>query len=812
MRTMPDTSHPVSAEDSLRLPIEGMTCGACAVRLEKALSRVPGIDSAAVNFALEQADVTVDPEQVSPADVAAAVGRAGFSVPDEEIVFALDGMTCGACAVRSEKVLSRVPGVSVANVNFALEQATVSAPRGTVTFDALSDAAAKAGFTARALNPESATDADDDRQKSLFKDYLTLGFAILLTAPLVAQMGAHFTGGQIPWLSFHLSPWTELALALPVQLIAGARFYVGAWKVLRAGSGNMDVLVVMGTTAAFGYSLYLLLTLGNGAAGQLYFEASAVIITLVLLGKVLEARAKRGTTAAIRALMDLRPATARVQRGDEVVAVPVDQVKEDDVVLIRPGEKVPVDGVIEDGASELDEALLTGESLPVAKELGDTVTGGSINGTGLLTVRATRVGEDSTLARIIRLVENAQSGKAPVQRLVDRVAAVFVPIVIAIATVTFAGWLIAGGTFEQGLIAAVSVLVIACPCALGLATPTAIVTGTGAAARAGILIKDVEALERAHRVDTVIFDKTGTLTEGHPAVVDFTVVAGDERDVLSLAASVQSGSEHPLAKAFVDLADTRGVDMGSVSNFNSVTGQGVSGTYNSRAVLLGNRDFLEANHVATVSWSEKADQWEREARTVVWMAVDGILVALFALADPVRDEAKTAVSVLHRLGIDAHLLSGDAPAVVNAVAATVQIDHAHGGVRPEDKAAAVTKLRDQNHTVAMIGDGINDAPALAEADVGIAMGTGTDVAMETAAITLMRPDPRLVAGAFGISRATWRKIKQNLFWAFIYNVIGIPLAAFGFLSPAVAGAAMAASSVSVVTNALLLRRWRPVLD
>ena len=812
MTPMPDTSRPVAAQKTLRLtplrlPIEGMTCGACAVRLEKVLSRVPGIESASVNFPLEQADVAVDPGQVSPADVADAVGRAGFSVPEEEIVFALDGMTCGACAVRSEKVLTRVPGVTAANVNFALERATVSAPKGLVSFDALSDAVTKAGFTARLLSSDKETEADDARQKSLTKDYLVLAFAVVLTAPLVAQMGAHFTGA-----GFHLSPWTELALALPVQVIAGAWFYVGAWKVLRARSANMDVLVVMGTTAAFGYSLYLLLTLGAAATGQLYFEASAVIITLVLLGKVLEARAKRGTTAAIRALMDLRPETARLKRGDDVIEVPVADVKEDDAVIIRPGEKVPVDGIIEDGTSELDEALLTGESLPVVKAVGDIVTGGSINGTGLLTVRATRVGEDSTLARIIRLVENAQSGKAPVQHLVDRVAAVFVPIVMVIAALTFFGWLVTGGTFAQGLIAAVSVLVIACPCALGLATPTAIVTGTGAAARAGILIKDVEALERAHRVDTVIFDKTGTLTQGRPAVVDFTIVTGKEREALSLAASVQSGSEHPLAKAFVALADDRGIDMGPVSNFQSYTGQGVSGDYAGRTVLLGNRAFLESHHVATVSWTDQAAQWEEQARTVVWMAVDGILVALFALADPVRYEAKTAVAALHRLGIDAHLLSGDASAVADAVAAAVHIDRAKGNVRPEDKAAAVADLRAQNRVVAMIGDGINDAPALAEADVGVAMGTGTDVAMETAAITLMRPDPRLVAGAFGISQATWRKIKQNLFWAFIYNIIGIPLAAFGYLSPAVAGAAMAASSVSVVTNALLLRRWLPVLE
>ncbi len=818
---MSDTTHPPVTTESvsltpIRLPIEGMTCAACATRLEKALGRVPGIEEASVNFALEQADAKADPEQVSPADVAAAVGRAGFSVPEEDIVFTLDGMTCGACAVRSEKVLSRVPGVSSANVNFALEQATVSAPKGVVPFDTLSEAIAKAGFTARALSPGKNATVDDEqkerRKKSLLKDYLTLGFAILLSAPLVAQMGVHFTGGQIPWLSFRLSPWTELALALPAQFIAGSRFYIGAWKVLRAGSANMDVLVVMGTTAAFGYSLYLLATLGDASAGQLYFEASAVIITLVLLGKVLEARAKRGTTAAIRTLMDLRPQMARVKRGDGIVDVPVDQVREGDVVLVRPGEKVPVDGEVEDGSSELDESLLTGESLPVVKTIGDAVTGGSINGTGLLTIRATHIGADSTLARIIRLVENAQSGKAPVQRLVDRVAAVFVPVVIAIAAATFFGWLISGGTFEQGLIAAVSVLVIACPCALGLATPTAIVTGTGAAARAGILIKDVEALERAHRVDTVIFDKTGTLTEGHPAVVDHIMISGDEHEAIGLAAAVQHGSEHPLAKAMIDLADTRSVDVGTVSDFQSTTGRGVSGVVHNRKIHLGNRAFMEEHHVALVDGAAKAESWEKESRTAVWMAVDGRLVAVFALADPVRAEAATAVAELHRLGIVAHLLSGDAPAVVDAVAKTVGIDHARGGVRPEDKAAAVTAFHAKNQVVAMIGDGINDAPALAAADVGVAMGTGTDVAMETAAITLMRPDPRLVAGAFGISRATWRKIQQNLFWAFIYNIIGIPLAALGYLSPAVAGAAMAASSISVVCNALLLRRWRPVLN
>jgi len=806
MGGMPDTARALSETEHLRLPIAGMTCAACATRLEKALSRVEGVDAATVNFALEQADITIDPSQLTHADVAAAVGRTGFEVPDQTIDFALDGMTCAACATRSEKVLSRVPGVSSATVNFALERASVTAPAGTVSFEDLSNAITKAGFTARALVKDDAGETEARKQRALMVDYVTLAFAALLTAPLVAQMGAHFTGA-----GFHLAPWTEFFLALPVQVIAGARFYRGAWNVLRAGSSNMDVLVVMGTTAAFCYSVYLLLTLGHAAMGQLYFEAAAVIITLVLFGKVLEARAKRGTTAAIRALMTLRPDVARVGRDGEVIDVPVDQVVSGDIVIVRPGEKIPVDGEIEEGASTVDESLLTGESLPVDKQIGDAVTGGAINGTGVLTLRATRVGADSTLSRIIALVENAQSGKANVQRLVDKVAAVFVPVVIVIASITFAAWLFSGGTFEASLIAAVSVLVIACPCALGLATPTAIVTGTGAAARAGILVKDVDALERAHRVTTVVFDKTGTLTQGHPAVVDHVVLQGDEADTLSLAAGVQSGSEHPLARAIIDLAADAGIAIADVKDFASVTGRGVKGTVSGHEIVFGNRGFLADEGVVLPNSLERVITWEAEAKTVIWLGVNGQLAAVFALADPLRPEANDAVEDLHRLGIESVLLSGDAPAVAEAVGRALNIDDAQGGVRPEDKAAAVDTLRADTKVVAMVGDGINDAPALATADLGVAMGSGTDVAMETASITLMRSDPRLVSGALDISRATWRKIQQNLFWAFIYNIIGIPLAALGYLSPAIAGAAMAASSVSVVSNALLLRRWRPKL-
>ena len=715
-------------------------------------------------------------------------------------------MTCGACAVRAGKSLAAVPEVLSADVNFVLKQAKVSAPKGTTSFKKLSTAANEAGFSAHGLIDEKHKAARGELNKTRIKDYLTLALAILLTIPLVAQMGSHFGGA-----GWQLSGWTQLSLALPVQVVAGARFYVGAWKALRAGAGNMELLVVIGTSAAFGYSLYLLVTQGAAASGQLYFEASAVIITLVLVGKVLEARAVRGATSAIKALMDLRAPVARVKRCDGIAEVPIEQVLQGDIVIVRPGDKVPVDGSVEQGSSEVDESLLTGESSLIEKTIGDFVTGGSVNSNGLLAVRTMRVGADSTLARVIDLVESAQSGKAPVQRLVDKVVTVFVPLVIGIATATFLGWLISGGTYEQGLIAAVSVLVIACPCALGLATPAAIVTGTGAAARAGILIKDVEVLELARRVDTVIFDKTGTLSEGRPAVVDCHVLNANKRHLIGLAAAVQQGSEHPLSGAITRLADVRGVSVATVTNFKSDTGRGVSGIVNGQKILMGNRAFLEQHRVVLTDGVTKADEWQQSSHTVLWMAVDGFLAALFAIIDPVRKESRAAVLELHRLGIQTQVLSGDGQAVTDMVAESVSIKTAYGDTLPADKASAITRLQADNHVVAMIGDGLNDAPALAAADVGVAMGTGTAVAMKASAITLMRPDPRLVPSAFDISRATCRKIKQNLFWAFFYNIFGIPLAALGYLSPAVAGAAMAASSISVVINALLLFRWRPNL-
>ncbi len=798
-----------TTDKKIDFPVTGMTCTACATRLEKALSKRPGIHTANVNFALERADVSFDPKEISVSGIAEAVQKTGFEIPEKSFSFGVDGMTCTACSTRLEKALRRVPGVLDANVNFAIERAEVKGVGNTATLDGLAEAVRKAGFEARiSSDTDAQADADDEfkakEQADLDKQKRILIISALLTTPLVAQMAAQFSG-----FNFHLMPAMELALAYPVQVFIGARFYKAAFKALRAKSGNMDVLVAMGTTAAFAYSLYLMATLGEAAEGKLYFEAAAVIITLVLFGKYLEARAKRGTTAAIRQLMDLRPETARVLRDDQEVELSVSDVIRGDVIVIRPGERVPVDGRVVDGQSELDEALITGESLPVLKTKDDHVTGGSINGTGLLKVEATAVGEDSTLSKIIRLVENAQSGKAPVQRLVDRIAEIFVPVVVSIAVVTFAITMLVSGNFESALIAAVSVLVIACPCALGLATPTAIVTGTGAAARSGILIKDVESLELAHRLNAIIFDKTGTLTEGKPKIVELRALDGDEARLLKVAASVQQGSEHPLARAVIERAAENSLSLDPIADFQSITGRGVTARLGGREITIGSPTFMAEKDIDMSAGIDNAQQWEREAKTVIWIAEGQKALGLMAIADPVRPEAIEAIQDLSRMGVKTLMLSGDAPAVAEAVGAEIGLDTAKGGVRPEDKAQEVQDLVEQGFSVGMIGDGINDAPALAAADVGIAMGTGTDIAMETAGITLMRPDPRLVAASISVSRATWRKIQQNLFWAFIYNVIGIPLAAMGMLTPAIAGAAMAFSSVSVVTNSLLLRRWKP---
>ncbi|MCP4089256.1 MAG: copper-translocating P-type ATPase [Gammaproteobacteria bacterium] len=790
----------------LLAPVTGMTCSACAARIEKTLNKLPAVELASVNFATEQADIHFDMKSMDTAAVVAAIAKTGYGVSESSFTFTVGGMTCSACAARIEKSLLKVPGVLTANINVALERADVTTVLGQVNQQLLENAVQKAGYTAH-FSGDATEEAEEEQRTqevmALHHEFNTLIASALLTLPLVMQMAAMVLG-----LKFHLSAWVELLLATPVQFIIGARFYRAAWNALRARASNMDVLVSMGTSTAYLYSLYLLITLGDNAAGKLYFEASAVIITLVLLGKYMEARAKRGTTAAIRQLMDLRPKTARVLRDGQELELPIAQLVKGDLVIIRPGENIPVDGKLIEGNSEVDESLITGESIPVEKKPGDKLTGGSINGTGLIKITATAVGEDSTLAKIIRLVENAQSGKAPIQRLVDRISEIFVPIVVAISACTFLGWYFFNGDIETALISAVSVLVIACPCALGLATPTAIMTGTGAAARSGILIKDVQALEQAHGINAVIFDKTGTLTTGQPTVVAIHSLRDNEQQMLMAVASLQQGSEHPLAKAVLKRAAEETIALKAVADFKSHTGFGVAGTVDGSMVISGNEQFMHDNGIATDTESDKATIWESKGKTVIWIAQDKTLLGIMAIADPLRPDAISAITELKRMGIYTLLLSGDAVLAVAEIGRQVGIDKAQGGVKPADKSSAVEALRADGYHVAMIGDGINDAPALAAADVGIAMGSGTDVAMETAGVTLMRSSPALVADAISISRATWRKIKQNLFWAFAYNLIGIPFAVSGYLSPTIAGAAMAFSSVSVVTNSLLLRRWK----
>ncbi len=776
------------------LPIEGMTCATCAGRVEAALTRLPGV-AASVNLATQTAEVRYDPATLGLDRLVGAVADAGYEVPPDRWELAIEGMTCATCAGRVERALAQVPGTTRAEVNLATERAVVEGVG--LSPAALIGAVRDAGYDAELQNGdverERARDAAEAARAR--RELAQVAAAALLTAPLVLTMAG-----------LALPGWLALVLSAPVQFVIGARFYIAAFKALRAGTGNMDLLVALGTSAAWLYSAWLV---ASGAGGHTYFEAATVVITLVLLGKWLEARARRSTGSAIRALMSLRPQTARVERNGGEIELPAAALVVGDVVVVRPGERLPSDGLLLSGISQVDESLLTGESLPIDKQPGDAVVGGAINGSGLLRIETTAIGEHSLLARIIALVGNAQAKKAPVQRLVDRVAAVFVPVVLACALLTLLGWTLLAGNFPAGLVAAVAVLVIACPCALGLATPTALMAGTGAAARAGILIRDVEALERAHRIDTVILDKTGTLTEGRPVVTDIVPQGISEDALLALAAAAQTGSEHPLARAV--LARAAGLTLPPLGAFQSQPGRGLTAQVGGRRVAIGNRALMAAHGVAP-SLAAAAERLEVQGRTVTWIAAlepAPVLLGLIAMMDQIRPTAAAAVRRLQAAGIETVLLTGDNARTAQAVAAELGIVRVLAEVLPEGKAAEVGRLQQAGRRVAMVGDGVNDAPALALADVGIAMGGGADVAMETAGITLMRSDPLLIADALAISRATWRKIRQNLFWAFFYNVLGIPLAGLGLLNPMIAGAAMAFSSVTVVSNALLLRRWRP---
>jgi Cu+-exporting ATPase len=820
------------ATKQVTLPVTGMTCASCATRIERGVRKVAGVAGAQVNLATEQATITYDPQQVQPQQLVNAVEHTGYGVLTDQIEMLITGMTCASCQGRVEKALRKTEGVIEANVNLATERATVTYAPGVADFATLTSAVEHAGYGVIA---PAATDvaAQEDvetmaRRAEVADKWRKLVVAVMFAVPLFIVSMARDFGFIEPWLtSFWASNealmghggtmvmhypayadrlnWLFLALATPVQFYSGRDFYRNAWKALRHGTANMDTLIAIGSSAAYFYSVALLVT---GAAGHVYFETAAVIIMLILVGKYLEARAKSHTSAAIKALMGLQAKTARVLRGGQEVEVPIAEVRAGDMVFVRPGEKVPVDGVITSGQSTLDESMLTGESMPVQKRAGDSVIGATLNRAG-----ATRVGKDTALAQIVRLVQDAQGSKAPVQRLVDRVSAIFVPVVIGIAAVTFLVWYLATGDFTQALIFAVAVLVIACPCALGLATPTAIMVGTGTGAEHGILIKNAEALERANALHTVVFDKTGTITQGQPAVTDI-VTTGDEMEFLRLTASVERGSEHPLGEAVVRAAQERGLPLPQPQGFEALAGHGVRATVEGHDVVIGSPKLMHDQGIALDSMQATIERLQGEAKTAITVVVDGHIAGVIGIADPVKDTSAAAIANLQRMGLRVVMLTGDNRRTAEAIARTVGVapHDVLADVLPDQKASEIKRLQEQGQRVAMVGDGINDAPALAQADIGIAMGTGTDVAMETAGITLLRGDLRAVAHAITLGKRTMRTIRWNLFWAFIYNVIGIPIAAglfyplFGWqLSPIIAAGAMAVSSVFVVTNSLRLR-------
>jgi len=802
-----------STQQELRFGIEGMSCASCVSHIEKALNAVEGVSKVSVNLATETAQITLA-KAVPSEQLSAAVENAGYHVSTNTVRLKIGGMSCASCVGRIEKALQATPGVLAVSVNLATEIANIEVAKDAISNAELIAAISNAGYQAT-LDTEQARVKSDTKTSASSKEARAVIIGAILSAPLFLPMVFSVFGSQ--WMA---PGWLQFLLATPVQFWLGARFYRAGWAAVKAKTGNMDLLVALGTSAAYGLSVFELMRpyfaeqthSGGHASGHYYFEASAVVITLVLLGKWLEGRAKRQTTAAIQALQSLRPATARVrgENGDKEVAV--DDIRSGDLVIVKPGEQIPVDGVIKEGSSHIDESMLTGENLPVSKDVGDKVTGGAINADGVLVIETTAIGSESTLSRIIRMVENAQAAKAPIQRLVDQVSAVFVPVVLVIALATLVTWWLYNGDVQGAIINAVAVLVIACPCALGLATPTAIMAGTGVAAKYGILIKDAEALEIAHKTTTVIFDKTGTLTVGKPSLTATKAVNGDERELIRLAAAVQSGSDHPLAKAVMARAEEQNISFSQASNAKALAGRGVSALVDGQQLNLGNTRLMKELNIELGDLAQTAEDLEAQGNTLSWLAVEGDsskLIGLLAFGDEIKASAAQAIAQLREKGIETIMLTGDNQGSASAVAKKLGLSDFIANVLPDDKAKKVSELRKEGRVVAMVGDGINDAPALAAADIGIAMATGTDVAMHTAGITLMRGDPALVADAIAISQRSYRKIKQNLFWAFIYNAIGIPLAAFGMLSPVIAGAAMAFSSVSVVSNALLLKRWRP---
>lgn len=786
---------------NLTISLSGMSCAACSARVEKGLRRMSGVVSADVNLALEKATVSYQPQQITPESIINQIRGMGYDVRPEISELLVSGMSCAACSRRVEGKLNSLSGVEEAVVNLATGKARIKYLPGLISPQEMRKTVENLGYGARPVADVSLEEKDAAQRKAIHVQIARFVFAAILALPFLGMMVAMIFGRH----QFMLGPWIQLALATPIQFGAGWQFYRGAYHALKTGGANMDVLVALGTSAAYFYSLFSLLAGGE----HYYFESSAILITLILLGKLLETIAKGKTSQAIKKLIGLQAKTARVLRDGGEEDVPIDEVQVGDMIMVRPGERIPLDGVIMEGDSSVDESMLTGESLPVEKQPGDKVVGASVNHQGSFTFRVEKVGNDTALAQIIRLVEEAQGSKAPVQRLADQVAGIFVPAVVGIALVTFLGWYISGGGFTPALMHMITVLVVACPCALGLATPTAIMVGTGVGAEKGILIRGGEHLELAGKIDTVVLDKTGTITKGTPSVTDFWALSPTEKELLGIIASAEKKSEHPLAQAIVGRAEEVGAPLRDISAFHAIPGQGIQFKIGDEIWYVGNEALARSQEIDLLPVLEQKNHWEKEGKTVM-VAMTGKRVAgLVAVADTVKEHAAQAISQLRQMGLDIYMLTGDQRPTAEAIARQVGIENVIAEVLPDNKAQEIQKLKDAGKIVAMVGDGINDAPALAVAHVGMAMGTGTDIAMESAPLILMRADLTSIASAIRLSRQTLRKIRQNLFWAFVYNLVCIPLAIFGIFTPIMGGTAMAFSSVSVVTNSLLLKRYNP---
>lgn len=789
------------ANKKVAIDVVGMTCAACSARVEKAIKKMEGVVDSSVNLLAQKATIEYDEDKVNIDSLVKTIEKTGYEVPVEKTTLLVEGMTCAACSARVEKVLNRLDGVIKANVNLSTNKAIVEHPSGAIEEETLVKAVEKAGYKA-----EVEKEVDRDREKELReKEIKSLKRSFIISAilslPLFSAMFFHMAGKE----NILTNGYFQLILATPVQFIIGYRFYKGAFNSLRGGGANMDVLVSMGTSAAYFYSLYNLVK----GINEYYFEASAVIITLILLGKTFEAVAKGKTSEAIKKLMGLQPKTARVIKDGVEIDIPIEEVNIGDIIVVRPGERIPVDGIIVEGHSSIDESMITGESIPVDKREGDKVIGATINKFGSFKFEARKIGKDTVLAQIIKLVEDAQGSKAPVQRLADKISGIFVPVVVLIAIVTFIGFYLVKGDFTTGLINAVAVLVIACPCALGLATPTAIMVGTGKGAEKGILIKSGEHLERTHNMEAIVLDKTGTITKGEPEVTDIITLDSMEEDqLLRIAATVEKVSEHPLGQAIVRKGEERLLMITEPDTFMAIPGKGLKASLEGKEIYIGNRKLMQEANIQIAEIEEDLSRLEEEGKTAMMVGIDGKISGIIAVADSIKDNSKEAIEELKNMGLDVYMLTGDNERTAKAIAKSVGIENVLADVLPENKAQVVEEIKAQGKYVGMVGDGINDAPALAAADVGFAIGTGTDVAMEAADITLMRGDLMGIVTAIRLSHRTMKTIKQNLFWAFFYNSIGIPFAALGFLNPMIAGAAMAFSSVSVVTNSLRLRNFK----